>query len=352
MTAVGQTRLATAASQGVQAVSTSFHYLSKPNVFSLVRTLALGLLLLWILSSVFVAISSFLPETAALPALDVVNPPTSQSEAISTVADIDSIVAADLFGAPGAIIEPEQPTGRSPAMSESEAAVALAGIENGAPETRLPLVLRGVVASTEAGLGQAIIENKKRQDLYQVGDELPLSGEVELAKVLPDRVVLDNGGRYEILRLFEDTELSDLGRQLANASTAQRAAVDRPTNSVPTRVEEAGEDAAELAATYRERLYQDPESLAEVVRIAPVRDGGDLQGYRLSPGRATAEFSALGFKSGDIVTAVNGLSLNNPSNTVRLYQDMRSATQADFELLRGEEVITLSVSIGNDGTQR
>jgi general secretion pathway protein C len=45
-------------------------------------------------------------------------------------------------------------------MSEAEAAEALAGIEDGAPDTRLPLRLRGVVAATEAGLGQAIIEHR------------------------------------------------------------------------------------------------------------------------------------------------------------------------------------------------
>jgi hypothetical protein len=43
--------------------------------------------------------------------------------------------------------------------------------------------------------------------VYAVEDKLPVSGDVVLAKVMPRQVVLDNGGTYELLTLFEDTEL-------------------------------------------------------------------------------------------------------------------------------------------------
>ncbi|HBO11718.1 MAG TPA: type II secretion system protein GspC, partial [Halieaceae bacterium] len=81
-----------------------------------------------------------------------------------------------------------------------------------------------------------------------------------------------------------------------------------------------GPGATDLAAQYRERLYNDPQSLADVVRITAVRQGDQLVGYRVSPGRAGEDFAALGFEPGDIVTGVNGLSLTDPANTVRLYQ--------------------------------
>jgi len=107
----------------------------------------------------------------------------------------------------------------------------------------------------------------------------------------------------------------------------------------------AGPGATDLAAQYRERLYNDPQSLADVVRIAAVREGDQLVGYRVSPGSAGDDFATLGFEPGDIVTGVNGLSLADPANTVRLYQAMREAREAVVDLTRDGEALSLSVRL-------
>lgn len=309
------------------------------------RGAVLGGLALWILVSVWRGLLSFVPEVQGKPQLSVINPVAATSgPSERRVIDIDALVAVDFFGTPGELLSPQELAlvdGRTPAMSEEEAASALAGIEDGAPETRLPLVLRGVVASTAAGLGQAVIEYQQRQDLYRVSDELPVNGEVVLAKVLADRVVIENSGRYEIIRLFESTGLED---SLQVATTA--ASVKAPAAGTVIRSGGQSTEASDIAAQYRDQLYGNPESLADVVRISAVRRGNDLVGYRIAPGKAAREFTALGFKSGDIVTRVNGLALSDPSNTVRLYQEMRSAKAASFELTREGESVTLNVDIG------
>jgi general secretion pathway protein C len=58
-----------------------------------------------------------------------------------------------------------------------------------------------------------------------------------------------------------------------------------------------------------------------------------------------AQFKALGFQSGDIVTAVNGYALSDPTNTVRLYQMMRDATDAVFEVERDGTPVSISISL-------
>jgi general secretion pathway protein C len=195
-----------------------------------------------------------------------------------------------------------------------------------------------------------VVEHRKLQDLYQVGDELPGGNEVVLAKVLPNLIVIDNNGRYEVLRLFETGDLlvrsaRSVAREPGPRDTG--AATERPARTVTS-----DSSAAALAGQYRDRLYADPQSLADVVRVTAIRDAGELRGYRLEPGRASAEFTALGFEAGDVVTAVNGMSLSDPANTVRLYQSMRSAREASFELLRKGESVTLTVSIGSTDGER
>ena len=80
--------------------------------------------------------------------------------------------------------------------------------------------------------------------------------------------------------------------------------------------------------------------------MSAVNDENGIYGYRVAPGSDATAFKALGFESGDIVTAVNGLDLSDPANTVSLYQSMRDATEATFELKRGDTMLTLSVSLG------
>ncbi len=129
------------------------------------------------------------------------------------------MVAWHLFGEVGAT---------APVATEPEAAAqtnARAGIEDGAQETRLQLKLTGIVASTEDGLGHAIIENQNQQAVYAVDDKLPVPGQVKLAKVMPQQVVLDNGGTYELLVLFEESSMGSHApaRRPGRAPPAQRA---------------------------------------------------------------------------------------------------------------------------------
>lgn len=354
MTAVWQTRLATSGTRALDAARATLDLVARPAVLPHVQRAIAILLVAWLAASLWRAVWSLFPEAPPLPSTTVINPMTSSAPtAARSRIDIDALAGADLFGAPGTAVEPEllaAGAGRPPAPSEAGAAMALAGIEDGAPDSRLPLVLRGVVAATDAGLGQAVIEHRQRQDLYQVGDELPVSGDVVLAKVLPQRVVLDNGGRYEVLRLFEDSELR---AEVSAAQPSERsgsgagAPPGAPAGTAAGDADSAG--AGALAARYRDRLYENPESLVDVIRVSAVREGDTLRGYRLAPGRAAAEFRALGFRAGDVVTAVNGLPLSNPANTMRLYQTMRTATSATFAIERAGEAVTLDVSLAGAG---
>jgi general secretion pathway protein C len=228
------------------------------------------------------------------------------------------------------------------AEPEPAASASRDGIEKGARETRLALKLRGVVASSEDGLGYAVIEYQSQQDIYAVEDKLPLPGQVSLAKVMPRQVVLDNAGTYELLELFEESPLdSQLVLQPPPMQTM-------PTRAAQARVEGAAESASAVARAYRERLYQNPQSLADVVTISAVRENGELLGYRVAPGKEKEQFELLGFQAGDLVTGVNGIALNDPANTLQLYQTMRSASEAVFDLQRGDQPMTISVALDND----
>ncbi|NQX89221.1 MAG: type II secretion system protein GspC [Halioglobus sp.] len=310
--------------------------MAQPDNALRLRRALLVLLLVWAVVALSRFIWALVPSTEPLPdaVQAVINPiDTTATATVMQAVDLEQMLAWHLFGKPGASV-PDAPQVVEVQENPRD------GIEDGARETRLNLLLRGIVASTEDGLGHAIIENRKKQQVYAVGDKLPVPGNVSLAKVMPRQVVLDNGGTYELLVLFEAS-------QLGKASAAPRPP-PRPATEVDRRADEA---TTNMAKSYRQRLFSDPQSLADVVNVTAVREGGTLLGYRVSPGKDQQQFTQLGFKSGDLVMAVNGISLDNPANTMVLYTDMRSATEAVFELQRGDQALTLSVNLDSGAVE-
>ncbi|PLW87182.1 type II secretion system protein GspC [Halioglobus japonicus] len=325
-----------------QTLSPALHQLGQPVNLRRARNLTVVLMVGWLLYSLArIVWALVVPAEEVASVVPVVNPVVQQTRSAGPAeVDIEAMRGWHLFGEAG--VE-ETPV---PEVVIAEANVSERdGIEKGARETRLQLKLRGVVASTEDGFGHAIIEHRNKQAVYAIDDKLPVSSRVTLAKVMPHQVVLDNAGTYELLVLFEETELDAQASASAQPRNVRRAA---PAAQVDKREDAT---ATELARGYRQRLYQNPQSLAEVVNVAAVRNDGDLQGYRISPGKDKDQFAQLGFKSGDLVTSVNGIALDDPSNTMRLYQTLRTASEAVFELQRGDQQVSLTVSLGEEQAQ-
>ena len=327
-------------SQGV------FEQLAEPQVRARIQVLLLVLLVIWGANSAARLLWSLWPTpSAGISSAPVINPVSTKIAGSTQVAvNLESMLELGLFGDPvsEALVEVEEaPVEDNPRE----------GIEDGARETRLDLRLTGIVASSEDGLGTAVIEAKKEQVAYSVGDSLPAAGKVILAKVMAEQVVLSNNGTFELLTLFEGEGLS---AALATKPTIEPTKSNQGSTSKKLKVKPAGDQTIEirdrastqLAANYRDQLYANPQSLGEVVKVSAVRGDNGLKGYRVAPGSDAAQFKQLGFKAGDVVTAVNGLVLSDPTNAMRLYQVMRDASSAVFDVERGGTSVTISVSLG------
>lgn len=302
--------------------------MSQPRRVQQIQGLLCVLALVWLAWSLSQVIWLFLPRGAEVEApVSIINPLSATENAAARVSvNIEELANWDLFGT----------SQSTPIAVEAEPAPRdmPTGIEDGASETRLNLSLQGLVSSPVVEESRAIIEYQNKQEQYAIGDKLPVSGSVKLAKVLNDRVVLDNGGKYELLMLFDDSALSSQPLQAEEEAKPNRAIDKRGSR-----------DVTQMAESYREKLYRDPTSLAEAVRISAQRVDGQLQGYRVSPGKDKEQFEKLGFKANDVVTGVNGIALTDPGKAMELYRVMRTAQEANFDVLRNGEEITLVVGL-------
>jgi len=204
------------------------------------------------------------------------------------------------------------------------------------PETKLNLKLRGVFASKDSNAARAIIaDSRGDEDSYRIGSELP--GGARLSEIHPDRVILEHNGRFETLKLpVELAETGDSGGDTTMTSAPSFSPVqDRDINrgNIDT-LSSTTTDNAQLLGQYRNALLNDPNSVMGLINVRPYQKDGQLVGYRLRPGKDRALLRRFGLRSGDIVTSVNGVPMNNPVKALEVLRDLSSATQISVDVLR------------------
>lgn len=218
--------------------------------------------------------------------------------------DVDAIAGAHLFG-------------------ERAAVDRAGGAEIEAPETRLNLSLTGIVSSRSGTRSWALIRGDKREQKAYAVDDGVAPG-VTLRAIYADRVILDRGGRYETLTLERDKTPEGVRRV--------------------TRDERITGGAAEKLGGIRRVVLNDPAKIAQYIRLQPERRDGNLVGYRIYPGRERALFRDLGLQPGELVTAVNGIALDNAGGNMQVLRTLSEAGSVSVTLERGGERRTMSVS--------
>lgn len=242
------------------------------------------------------------PATSWQPA-----PAAVAAQAPSTQLDLNRISAAGLFG-------------------QYQAKTSLSTIAN-APDTTLNLTLLGILANGHnKASSRALISNSGDEKPYAI-DETVAPGAV-LTAIFPDRVVLWHNGQPETLRL-DKTQPSSAAPPIAIAEST----VDS--------------GAAESLTQIRAQMLANPAKAQDYIRVQPAPGaGGNGQiGYRIYPGKDRSVFNDAGLRPGDVVTSINGVSLDDPSKSLQLLSDLSSASQLSLTVQRGGETQTVNVNL-------
>lgn len=204
--------------------------------------------------------------------------------------------------------------------------------------TSLNLKLVGIIHASNPKEGYAVILHSSKTELFKVGQAIPVGNDITLAKVLLDRVIINNRGNYESLMLFEAESEIAIKKHVKKGAEAGKKVIDK----------RGDKKVSQLMRDYRSQLLSDPMSMANVIRISLATDAnGDVLGYRVRPGKHRKQFAELGLKSGDIITAINGTSLADQQNAMQLYGSLGSLTEANFDILRGGNRMAILVDLSN-----
>ena len=220
-------------------------------------------------------------------------PPPAMSAPVPQV-DIGGLVNAHLFG---------------------NAAAPAAGDAANAPQTSMPLILAGVLATEDPKQGMAIIgESAQAAKVVAVGKQVP--GGAQLHSVYSDRAIIDRAGALESVYLPRRTG----------------GPVAMPTSPPPVASSGDGNEAA--LERMRKLVSDDPGAISQVMRPQPVFAGGEMKGFRVYPGANRQAFARLGLRAGDMVTAINGTPLNDKDRAQEIFGTLASSTEARVTVTR------------------
>ena len=197
-----------------------------------------------------------------------------------------------------------------------------------APETRLNLVLRGVIAADPMTLSHAIIAQGRSgaEEVYAVGDKMP--GGVTIEEIHPDHVVLNRGGRLESLQLVKDEDVGTMSR---------------PENL--SRAFPSGSPGAQLAGI-RQEILSNPTSFGDYAVPVVVKRGGKQLGYRLQPQqKGNALMQEVGLEANDVITEINGIKLDNPQNGIGALRQLSTANSVSITVMRNGAEVPLNIQL-------
>ena len=197
-----------------------------------------------------------------------------------------------------------------------------------APDTRLNLTLKGLLAATPMEHAAAIISMGKngKEDVYSVGDKVSSASVVEIHV---DRVILQRGGKMETLRMPTDS-VNDFIKSgpASRSNTSSRA-------STP----------GAMLSDIRKQILKNPTSFGKFAIPVPYKENGKLRGYRLKPQGDSSLFEAVGLSPNDVLIAINGVELNNPAKGLKALRSLQKAKQVDITVLRNGAEMPLHFEI-------
>ena len=193
---------------------------------------------------------------------------------------------------------------------QANATAVVKPVKQDAPQTQLRLTLVGVVASSTPSKALAVVTNNGKQNTYGINEVID-NTRASLIAVYNDRVIIRNNGRDETLMLE--------GLKFTKSAVVSATPASKSSSG----------NAAELAKIKQE-ILSEPQTLFTYIRLSQVKKDGQIEGYRVNPGKNRLLFDQVGLKANDLAVSINGNSLTKPAVMAKLWGELSSAT--DFTL--------------------
>ncbi len=219
-------------------------------------------------------------------------------------------------------------TQKTPVQPVQKSDVNLENME----ETKLNLKLWGTVTG-QSHQSYAVIEDsqKREQNLYRVGDSVQ---NATLKMILRSKVVLSLNGKDEVLAM---EEIAPSGK--SGSPRTRTPSIARPeTGDVRTQ-------RVSLRRSMIDNAIQDVSKLMTEIQIQPHMEDGVAAGLSLSNIKPNSIFRRMGLRNGDVLKSVDGQEIQTVDDALRLYQNLKSASDVSVRISRRGQDRNISYNI-------
>ena len=159
----------------------------------------------------------------------------------------------------------------------------------------------------------AILQLRRGKKIFAVGETV--QGNIVLAEVLQDRIILEENGAFKSLSLQKPESAivlyADLEEKTAENRAIASAVIGSATSgglssSAMNTLDNLSANERNSLQNIKQLLRSEPVKVANMVRFSQVSEDGQLKGMRIRPRANQALFQSLGFANDDVILAVNG----------------------------------------------
>ncbi len=187
-------------------------------------------------------------------------------------------------------------------------------IEEELEKSRLPVTLLGTFAATDPDLSRATLQDKEKNETLVVGIGDQIRSVATVNRIERRRVVLIENGTPRELAIGEE-EGATPSIQRARPGRRRAAAMRETQSGVPVSREEI------------QKSLRDPSELLSQARVLPKFEQGQMVGLQVNGIKPGSLFQEIGLQEGDVITQFNGIAINSPDQSAKIFQELANAAE-------------------------
>ena len=214
------------------------------------------------------------------------------------------------------------------------------------PLTELKLKLLGTVVGIPFPIAIILNLKTKKQDIYRKGDAV--TEEATLEEIYRNKVILNHGGKHEMLLAFESGLPGGDAEKEKSVSTKKRNGKKTGRFDLGNLGRKVSQYRWELDREEVSHAVENASKLLTQIRIVPHFEKGKLDkpdGFQISHVKPGGFFDKLGIIPGDIIKEVNGEPVNSPEKAFSAYQKFKSEANIRVVIKRKNQLQTLNYDI-------
>ena len=229
-----------------------------------------------------------------------------------------------------------------PSLSTDGLANDSAAARSGEVRTTLPIVLLAIMDAPppyQARWSMAVARDTEARSVgvFRLGDTVRGA---TVTGILNRRVYLDNHGRAEYLDLFE------IERAVSSKAFPERSPdLNRQALDLDRGIKVVGEHRYEVQRGTLEAVIEDTGLLSRAGRAMPETRAGRVVGFRLFAVHPDGPLAKIGMRTGDVISAVNGLAITSPERVLEAYGKLKSASHFSVVVERNTQKIAHEYTI-------